>query len=373
MPDSSNFVRSSLLVTTPGEEAYSALGHCAIRMECPLHHLDYCFSFEMGDSSATFNYIRFFSGNTPAGFRAIQTDAYIEEYKHEGRGIKEYELNLDLHQKQELWRYLDENMLEGRNRKFNFIQNNCASMCMIAIEQNTLDENLNIKKWPKQHEMINGEGICYLTRNAPWLQFALMSIVGSEADQFWDNEYRISPELIAEVLSKTVLQDMNGNERPMLTGNVTELSKQSYHSEPAPVTPIIAFSILLLIVIVSTMMEWLFSKKVYSRVLDIIMMTIQSLAGILLLYMTLVTCMFGLHWNWCLLIFNPFPFIMWIFFHKKKGFHKVYLFYSIILLCFITLTPLFTCQVISSHRLFASSMLLRCISNYKTKKDISTH
>lgn len=365
LPDSSNFVRSSLLITTPGEEAYSALGHCAIRMECPLHNLDYCFSFEMGDSSATFNYIRFFSGNTPAGFRAIKTVDYIQEYVLEGRGIKEYELNLNLHQKQELWRYLDEDMIEGTHRKFNFIQNNCASMCMIAIERNTLNEYLNIKQWPKQHDMINGDGICYLTRNAPWLQFALMSIIGSEADIYWDNEYRISPELIAETLSKTVLRDVNAVERPILTGKTSVLAKQSYFSEPAPITPVIAFSVMMVLVIVCTVLECRFSKMIYSRILDISLLTLQTLAGSLLLYMTLVTCMFGLHWNWCLLLFNPIPFIIWLLFHKKTGFHKVYLYYSVVLMAFIALTPLFTCQILLSHRLLALSFLIRCITKYK--------
>ena len=368
LPDSSNFVRSSLLITSPGKEAYSALGHCAIRMECPPYGLDYCFSFEMGDSSATFNYLRFFSGNTPAGFRAITTDAYIQGYKEEGRGIKEYELNLNLHQKQELWRYLDEDMIGGAHRKFNFIQNNCASMCMIALERNTLTEYLDIKRWPEQHKMINGDGICYLTRNAPWLQFALMSIVGNEADRYWENEYRISPELIAETLSETYLRDVDGNERPILTGKTAELSKQKFHSEPAPITPVIAFTILLIVVIVFTVLERVFSKATYCRILDPLLLTVQTLGGLLLVYMTLVTCMFGLHWNWCLLLFNPIPFIMWLLFHKKKGFRKSYFYYSLVLLFFIALTPLITCQILLSHRLFALSLLIRCLSKWKCDK-----
>ena len=364
LPDSSNFVYASLLVTTPGEEAYSALGHCAIRMECPMHKLDYCFSFEMGTDSPWFNYLSFFSGQTPAGFRAIETADYVNIYKAEGRGIQQYELNLTTHQKQELWRYLDEDMVAGQHRKFDFIRNNCASMAMIAIQMKMWKEPIVVRKWPEQHRMINGDGICYLTRNAPWLQLALMTIVGTEADVFWDEEHRISPELIIEALSNAVIQSEDGSERPALTGNHNVLSEQTLFPKPAPVTPIWAFTILLALVCILTALEWWLKWRMPAKVLDVLLMVFQTLTGLLLLYMTVVTCMFGLHWNWCLLMLNPIPFLILLFFRKRKGFHKVYALYVFILLLFICITPLITTQVITAHRLLAASFLVRCLSRY---------
>jgi hypothetical protein len=364
LPDSSNFVYASLLVTTPGEEAYSALGHCAIRMECPMHKLDYCFSFEMGTDSPWFNYLSFFSGQTPAGFRAIETADYVNNYKEEGRGIQQYELNLTTHQKQELWRYLDEDMVAGQHRKFDFIRNNCASMAMIAIQMKMWKEPIVVKKWPEQHRMINGDGICYLTRNAPWLQFALMTIVGTEADVFWDEEHRISPELIIEALSNAVIQSEDGSERPALTGNHKVLSEQTLFPKPAPVTPIWAFTILLALVCIMTALEWWLKWRMPAKVLDILLLLFQTMAGLLLLYMTVVTCMFGLHWNWCLLMLNPLPFLLWLFFRKRNGFRKVYAFYAVILLLFICVTPIITTQIITAHRLLAASFLVRCLSRY---------
>ncbi|MBQ4138143.1 MAG: hypothetical protein II592_01175, partial [Muribaculaceae bacterium] len=38
LPDSSNFVTASLLIASPGEALYSSYGHCALRMECPVHN-----------------------------------------------------------------------------------------------------------------------------------------------------------------------------------------------------------------------------------------------------------------------------------------------------------------------------------------------
>ena len=364
LPDSSNFVYASLLVTTPGEEAYSALGHCAIRMECPIHKLDYCFSFEMGTDSPWFNYLSFFSGQTPAGFLAIETADYVKNYKEEGRGIQQYELNLTTHQKQELWRYLDEDMVAGQHRKFDFIRNNCASMAMIAIQMKMWKEPIVVKKWPEHYKLINGDGLMFLTRNVPWLQIALMTILGSEADVYWDNEHRISPELIIEALSNAVIQSEDGSERPALTGNHKILSEQTLFPKPVPVTPIWAFTILLALVCIMTALEWWLKWRMPAKVLDILLMVFQTMAGLLLLYMTVVTCMFGLHWNWCLLMLNPLPFLLWLFFRKRNGFQKVYAFYAVILLLFISVTPLITTQIITAHRLLAASFLVRCLSRY---------
>ena len=364
LPDSSNFVYASLLVTTPGEEAYSALGHCAIRMECPIHKLDYCFSFEMGTDSPWFNYLSFFSGQTPAGFLAIETADYVKNYKEEGRGIQQYELNLTTHQKQELWRYLDEDMVAGQHRKFDFIRNNCASMAMIAIQMKMWKEPIVVKKWPEHYKLINGDGLMFLTRNVPWLQIALMTILGSEADVYWDNEHRISPELIIEALSNAVIQSEDGSERPALTGNHKILSEQTLFPKPVPVTPIWAFTILLALVCIMTALEWWLKWRMPAKVLDILLLLFQTMAGLLLLYMTVVTCMFGLHWNWCLLMLNPLPFLLWLFFRKRNGFQKVYAFYAVILLLFICVTPIITTQIITAHRLLAASFLVRCLSRY---------
>ena len=102
------FVTASVLVASPGEEGYSTLGHCALRMECPVYGLDYCFSFEMNTGTAATDYLAFFSGQSPAGFVAMETPVYLQRFKDEGRGIVQYTLNLTPRQKQELWRRLDE-------------------------------------------------------------------------------------------------------------------------------------------------------------------------------------------------------------------------------------------------------------------------
>ncbi len=203
LPDSSNFVTVSLMVATPGEEGYSALGHCALRLECPIHHLDYCFTFESRSDTPWFNYLSFLTANMSAGFTVAPTEAYINRFREEGRGMVQYPLNLKLHEEQELWRFLDTDWEQGAFRKFDFLRNNCTSVCLMAVENvmwQVEGEKMEVKQWPVPMTFDNGHGIIYLTRDAPWMQFLLMALVGVEAEAYWPQVERMSPELVGEVL-----------------------------------------------------------------------------------------------------------------------------------------------------------------------------
>ncbi len=213
-PDSSNFVTASLVVISPGQDVYSSLGHCALRMECSVHDLDYCFSLETDVRMADF--IKFFSGSANAAFAAVPTDVFVGYYRENGRGAMQYELNLTLHEKQELWRMLDNDMVAGAHRKFNFAENNCTSTSLIILEQSILPARIEFK-WPeKMLELNNGDGVRYLYRNTPWTRFICLSLIGTEADVFWPQESRMSPEMYPAVVSNSRIIDDEGQVRPML-------------------------------------------------------------------------------------------------------------------------------------------------------------
>lgn len=95
--DSTHFVTASLMVISPGNEIYSVFGHCVLHMQCPSKHLDYVYTFETEP-----NYLKFFAGKSKACFVAVPTHEFLQQYKAEGRGVTEYELNLTPHEKQEL-------------------------------------------------------------------------------------------------------------------------------------------------------------------------------------------------------------------------------------------------------------------------------
>ena len=95
-----DFVKTSLIIASPGDMLYSKVGHCAIRMQCPQYKLDYVFSYESEDARQ--KVLTFLAGKLKMGMFSVPTDEYISSYKKEGRSVTEYTLNIPIDAKRNL-------------------------------------------------------------------------------------------------------------------------------------------------------------------------------------------------------------------------------------------------------------------------------
>ena len=360
LPDSSNFVTASMIVASPGEAIYSQLGHSALRMECPRYRLDYCFSFE--EEPGMGGIMKFFLGKTDAHMMAVPTAKFLNSFKKEGRQVKQYPLNLTLHEKQELWRLLDNDYVDEDMRKFNFLQNNCSSVSLLAVENVVVDETIDFNGWPEPFKLKNGDILRYQTRDWPWLSFLCISFLGTEGDIFWGNDRRIGPELLMSTIQKASIVAPDGTRRPMVAGE-KELLPLVNDFKASPITPTWVFGTLLLVTILITLAQWLLKWKWLPKIFDILLMALVTIAGIMLIYTSFVSGLFGVHWNWYLIPFNPLPFIIWLIWRKRKGFYKIYLFYTVVLVLFILATPL-NQQLDLPHQLITAALAVRCFANY---------
>ena len=128
-----NFVITSLLVASPGDVLYSKVGHCALRMQCPQHDLDYVFSYE--SEEVRHRVLAFLAGKLKMGMFAIPTDKYLSLYKEDGRGITEYTLNIPIEAKRNLWRVLDQHVAEGPNLPYDYITRGCAHSTLMMLKE----------------------------------------------------------------------------------------------------------------------------------------------------------------------------------------------------------------------------------------------
>ncbi len=356
LPDSSNFVTASLLIASPGEPIYSQLGHAAIRMECPVHNLDFCFSFS--EEPGMGGILKFFLGKTDAHMIAIPTAVFINDYRKEGRQVDQYTLSLSTHEKQELWRLLDNDYVDPEMRNFNYLQNNCSSVSLIALE-NVMDvEKIDFHGWPEPFKLNNGALLKQASKHAPWLQYVCTTFWGTEIDIFWVNEQRISPLLFSQVLKNATIVSTDGTSRAMVIGE-KQLLPLVNKFQASPVTPTWVFGALLLIVVLITLAQLRWKLRWLPRMLDIVLMTLVTIAGLLLIYTSFVSGLFGKHWNWYLIPFNPLPLIIWLIWRKRKGYYKVYLLYTVVLVLFILATPLSE-QLDLPHQLITATLAVRC-------------
>ena len=359
--DSSNYIIASLLIISPTDEVYSVFGHCAFRMECPTHSLDYVFTFESDTSIGGF--VTFFAGKAEASFVAVPTEEFKAVIQKQQRGVQQYELNLTHHEKQELWRNLDIDMVEGAHRRFNLLLSNCVSTTVSKIKESCIGEDLKWAPWEGSMLLNNGDLVRYNARRSPWAEFLFVSFLGTGYDDYYDQETRLCPENLIEVLSKASLVDQQtGSRRPLLTGRQQVFLPESRVMSGSIVTPTFLFATLLLLVIFITFAEWKWQWRQPARWLDVTLFIAQSLLGILLLYITFVSEIFGRLWNWYLIPFNPLPLLLWLILRKHKQYEKIYLFYTVVLIVMIALTP-FIAQLDWTHQLITAMLAIRCGSH----------
>ena len=362
LPDSSNFVTASLLVATPTNTIYSVFGHATLRLECPSHNLDYVFTFESDTNVGTF--MTGVAGKAIAKYVAVTTSDYLKEIEKDHRGVSQYELNLTVEEEKELWRLLDEDMMAGGYRHFNLLFTNCLSTSIIKLQQCLQGEYFEWGPTRFPQTLVNGELFRYSVRNYPWVEFLFVTVGGTVYDEYSQQEYRLVPEFIVPMLKEAhFVNSETGEKRPVFTGKSEVLIEAKDIPRPSTITPTWVFGLLLLFTILLTIGEWVWKWKKMPWAFDALLLTAQTLLGLLLLFVTVYSELFGSSWNWYLVVFNPIPILMWLFFRKKKFYSKVWLIYIVVLVVFLAATP-FMSVLDLPHQLITTSMLVRCINKY---------
>ncbi|MBR3398375.1 MAG: DUF4105 domain-containing protein, partial [Prevotella sp.] len=295
LPDSSNFVTASLLVAEPLHALYSVFGHATLRMECPSYGLDYVFTFESDPNFGTF--MTGIAGKAKAKYIAVPTDTFIRDTRREGRGLKQYKLNLTHHEKQELWRMLDEQMVAGDYRNFNLLYTNCLTTSILNVQQCLIGEHFEWGPLDYPQTLNDGELFRHAVRHSPWAEFLFITFGGTAYNRRSIQEYRLTPETIVPMLRKaTFVNDSTGERRHVLTDAGVTLVESSGNDKATPVTPTIVFGGLLLLTLLITIAEWLLRWRRVGNVYDALLFTAQLLVCLVMLYVTFFSELFVSMW-----------------------------------------------------------------------------
>ncbi|MBR3495164.1 MAG: DUF4105 domain-containing protein, partial [Prevotella sp.] len=283
LPDSSNFVTASLLVATPTNNAYSIFGHVALRMECPVHHLDNVFTFEHDGSVDPFH--TGIMGKANAVCAVVPFREYLNHFKEEGRGIMQYEFDLSLEEERNLWRLLDEDMLSGKRRKFSLLNDNCLSTSLFKLQVSLRGEYLDWGNVRYPMNLSYGELTRVSMKDFPWLEFVVMTFCGTAYDRQPGQDFMFVPEYIPQMLKDArFVNTETGTKRAVMKGQPKQIAEAMVFPEPNKITPTCAFGGLLLLTILLTLGEWLLKWKKLPLAFDIALFTMQTLMGLLLLY-----------------------------------------------------------------------------------------
>lgn len=259
LAEASDFITASLLVVEPGEKLYTCYGHAAIRLQNPANQLDFCFTFEM--VPGFLEQMKFLFSTAKSGYSVFPTEQFLEQYRQEHRGVTEYVLNLSPRQEQELWRRLDGEIMRGPVWDYNFLKNNCSSMCVYAIESSLQGEHI---EYHELHPALTGtytDLLEYISRNSPWSElFLKMRFIG-KGGQTGELNDKLAPELLPGAWKKALFVDSAGNSRSVIAGEPRELLPCSDAQPASLITPQRALMLLILIVFVILILFHLKKKR----------------------------------------------------------------------------------------------------------------
>lgn len=296
-----DFVIVSLCVADPTtwqQDMLGTNGHAWLRLQCPVFDLDNCFSYESEDVNTQFN--NFLSGKLKMGMFVYETGEYIKAYQRWNRAIHEYKLNLPPDAEQHLWEIMDNHNTASLSLHFDMDKYGCAISVVRFVKQALGEQHPII--YPENtpyHHMTHREIAYRDTKDYPWLRLAtcMMASNDNDADRPIDEKLYIPADL-AEVWCESTV---DGHILAEYVGDLVDA--------PAIVprktwfTPELMAWILLLVTLgfaCTKLVEW-----------DWLMLIVQTLFGLLLLYLACFTQQFGGSGPLLMIVFTPLPLLLW--------------------------------------------------------------
>ena len=311
-------VEISLLTCQPHDEVYSLYGHTAIRYH-DFHKkgkVDAAFNYGVFNFHAPHFVARFVFGLTDYELGAFPYHLFQAEYRHFGSMVTEQVLNLTAQEKYQLRQALSENLRpENCVYRYNYFYNNCTTKARDIIERciNGKVEYAEREDYtPTYREMIHE-----MTQRNPWSRFGNDLLLGIKADQPTIlRQQEFLPQNLMYDFDRARIND-NGTRRPLVKERrVSVPPGVQMHESGFPLSPLVCFSILLVIGIIIFLIEW--KMQSIFIVWDVLLMLATGIIGIVLTLM-----LFSQHptvsLNLQIILFNPLPWLfLWPVIRKKK-------------------------------------------------------
>jgi len=285
-----DYVIASVVIASPGEEIYSAVGHACLRLQCPHHDLDYVYSYEAED--ANHNVLRFFAGKLNMGVRAVPTDEYVNQYAPQGRGVKEYVLNLPIAVKQRLWEQMDRR-LEYSDIPYDYMNHSCAVSVLSWLEDAIDKDSLVYGEWPSKYSKTRKELAADGIHNS-WGKVFLSTFIAGEGS---DPNVSMQAKVMIPVDLLDVISRAKAYGKPLVAAQPRVLLAEVKGNGYSWFTPKIFALLMLLLSIINI--------KFHSRIIRIPILTIGMLIGLFVCYLVFFSDLTCTEWNWLVIPFFP--------------------------------------------------------------------
>ena len=292
-----DFVIASILISDPVEGMLSLAGHTAIRVQCPVFDLDYVYHYIMIHKVDSISETKaLLTGQFFVQMVADTFASYVQHSETINRGLTEYRLHLTPQEEQKLWQILDEELVSGKQLKYDFVQEGCAVKTKKLIKRVLGNKHIDYSACDPRFSAPQYELVSAAMQHAPWMRFVMLTAMyGHTKQSGYANNLLIPADLAAAWQTATI------DGRPLLSDGVRIVANNYYQSN-GWFTPLRLAIMLLIISIIG-----LFVTKPYT---DWIILGMQLLMSVLVLLFSVMGSTF-IVWNWLLIPFNVLPVICW--------------------------------------------------------------
>ncbi len=198
----------SILTCGPGvNELYSYFGHSAIRIKDAKNHIDKVYNYGMFDFDTPNFYLKFCRGQLLYQVSSYPYKYFPYAYAKDKRWITAQILNLDRSQNQQIFDFLEWNILpENKKYHYDFFYDNCATKIHEVLEKSIGNITYDFSSFPKQlthRDLIHR----YLPKNS-WSKFGIDLALGAVIDkQATLKQYLFLPDFVKLGISNATLKN----------------------------------------------------------------------------------------------------------------------------------------------------------------------
>ncbi len=314
IPDLSPLSKISVMTCGPGEELYATFGHSAFRVKDPAIGLDIIYNYGVFDFYSDNFYVNFAKGKLDYKLARQRYSNFIREYKYDNRWVNEQVLQLSQSEKNELFRFLENNALpENSTYPYDFFYNNCATKIWDVLdtvfpEKLVFDEDY-LEKQYTHRELIR--------LNMPlnsWSAFGIDLALGAVIDDIaTPKEHMFLPIYIMKEINKAKL-----GTKPLLRTLKTVYKPQPQEPKSNFLgSPLFWALGLLLLVIIFTFSDHRNNRR--TKGVDLALFLITGIAGMVIFFLWFITDHTATANNFNILWAFPFNLITAFFIGRKQS------------------------------------------------------
>ncbi len=333
-PDLSEDAQISLITGSPGDQIYAIFGHSAIRVYDPKTKIDWVYNYGTFDFNAPGFYENFLKGKLNYFLSVYDFQHMLNTYQFYNQSLYEQVLNLNLAEKNEVFKFLNNNYLpENRYYLYDFFFDNCSSRIRDVFEDILKDKLTFTDQHISNHKTFR-QLLDEFIFSSPWGDFGMDLALGMPADATaTSSEYMYLPFKLFDAFEYATIRVNKSNIPFVKSTNLLVESINTGQKDSFQISPKILFWTLAILIIAFSL---LYRRKIRIwNLIDAVIFSFIGLTGIFLLFLWFGTEHIATKDNYDLLWASPFYLIIpFLIFQKNKIRWPAYffLFWSVFLI-----------------------------------------